>query len=395
MSRRLFCLFLALAWLNASLPFEASAAVVRAASAAAKSPLAMAGGMIDASLPGLSSGNLLVPSWSNGSLSLIAPDLQDLKAPPLLQGQAVPSLLDPRRAAVLADRAMAADSPAMAEAAALKGVSEAVSAEPTAILERVNSVLKDFTPEDLQKLSDEDLSSLSSVVMDGLAGFKAGKREYHQGMATLARVRTEKLLAKRGQELDKYEPYKAVKDMQAVPVYIHGTSERVKTVRPKAEEGVASKQDLTSPRAVFRHYTTKEGLEAILSSKALLNGYLPYIELIVYVARYIYEDLSGVFLTVPEASGRDVGVPPEQRYYVDLELPKGFSLIQPDPIYPIFLVPLPGRTRGWIADAYRKWMKGEDLSPEQEAQAKRLDQEGGPGPDLALPIKVVGHGEVK
>ncbi|MFA6319258.1 MAG: hypothetical protein WC943_17735, partial [Elusimicrobiota bacterium] len=332
MSRRLVSLFLVFVWLSAGIPSQAMAVAVRAASAAAKNPLAMAGGMINASLPGLSAGNLLVPSWNNGLLKLTAPDIPDIKTPLLLEGQPVPSLLDPRRAAVLADRAMSADATAMAQTAPLKGMSEAAAAEPTAILERVNSVLKDFSPEDLQKLSDEDLSALSAVVMDGMGGYKAGKADLSKGVAVLSNVRTEKLLSKRGQELQKYEPYKAVKDMQTVPVYIHGTSERVQTVRPKAEKGFVSKQDLTSSKAVFRHYTTKEGLEAILKSKTLLNGYLPYIELVVYVARYVYEDLTGVFLTVPEASGRDVGVPSDQKYYVDLELPRGLPLIQPDPI---------------------------------------------------------------
>ncbi|MBI5881553.1 MAG: hypothetical protein HZB91_00380 [Elusimicrobia bacterium] len=336
--------------------------------------------MINASLPGLSSGNLLVPSWNNGSFRLTAPDIQDLKTPPILEGVQVPTLLDPRRAAVLADRARSVDSGATATAATLEGVSGAAASEPTAILERVNSVLKDFTPEDLKDLPDEDLHALSAVVMDGMAGYKASKKDVAKGMVTLSKFKTEKLLSKRGQELDKYEPYKSVKDMQTVPVYIHGTSDRVQQVRPKA---------------IFRHYTTKEGLEAVLKSKSLQNGFLPYIELVVYVARYVYEDLTGVFLTVPEVSGRDVGVPSDQRYYVDLQVPKDFPLLQPDPNYPIFLVPMPGRTRDWVAGYYRKWMKGEAVPADQKSLAENLDKSGGPGPELAMPIKIVGHGEVK
>jgi hypothetical protein len=40
-------------------------------------------------------------------------------------------------------------------------------------------------------------------------------------------------------------------------------------------------------------------------------------------------------------------------------------------------------------------MKGEKLPSDQETLAKDLEKSGGPGPDIAMPIRIVGHGEMK
>jgi hypothetical protein len=145
---------------------------------------------------------------------------------------------------------------------------------------------------------------------------------------------------------------------------------------------------------VFRHYTTKEGLDSILKEKSLKNGFLPYVELARALYTKTYRDLTGVFLTLPKVPGDHVGVPATDfTHYVDLLVPAGLPVLEIEK-GAIFLVPLPARTRGWVADLYRKWVTGGGMSSTYKSSVSEVDKDGGVGPALAMPIEIVGSGRV-
>jgi hypothetical protein len=143
---------------------------------------------------------------------------------------------------------------------------------------------------------------------------------------------------------------------------------------------------------VFRHYTTREGLDAILKENSLVNGFMPYVELAQALYRKTYRDLTGVFLTLPKVAGDRVGVPAKDfTHYVDLRVPRGLPVLEIEK-GAIFLVPMPASTRGWVAELYRKWVRGEGLNPTYRGSVEDVERDGGPGPSLAMPIEIVGHG---
>lgn len=282
----------------------------------------------------------------------------------------VPAALQPARAEALLMRAGVAPSAKDAEAPAAAEASMAA-------LESVNAVFKDFTPEELAKMPEEKLQALAGVVMDGLDGKKGGEGAV-EAVTALAEKRTGLILASRGKMtetlLNPGHP-----ENHGDMIDVRGTPDRVKPVNKPL---------------VYRHYTTPEGLQAILKSNALWNGFLPYVELAPGVFRKSFADVTGLFLTLPGVEGRQVGVPSSDfKAYVDLELPAGLPVLEVEKDA-IFLMPLPARARDWVRTLYRRWMKGEKLQPHEEATVRKVDAEGGPGPDLSVPIKIVGHGKL-
>ncbi len=328
------------------LALPAGAGVVRApaSAAAAASPVAALGSMLTATFPAMS------------PLALAAP----LPTPSMLSTSKVEALI--ARAQALPVAATPAAVPA---------------APPLQVLEAVNSTLRDLTPEQIRDMPEAKLQALASVIMDGAAG-----REVKADLtavsalseASLARV--ESLRGAVTETLHNPGHNESHGDM----ITSRGVPE---TVKRYDAEGV-----------VFRHYTTAEGHDAILKENSLRNGFMPYVELAQALYKKTFRDLTGVFLTLPKMAGDRVGVPAKDfTHYVDLLVPAGLPVLEIEK-GAIYLVPLPARTRGWVADLYRKWVTGGGMNPTYKTSIEDVDKDGGVGPALAMPIKVVGSGRV-
>lgn len=294
----------------------------------------------------------------------------------------LPELAPPALSAASLIPAPAALQPALAEALILRA--EVPAAEASAVappaesarqtLETVNSVLKDFSPQDLKDMPVEKLQALASVVMDRLDGRLSGADSL-PGVAVLSQARARKIMERRGKTTENlYNP--GHPENHADLIDVRGTPERVRPV---------------SDRRVYRHYTTVEGQAAILASGSLWNGYLPYVELAPGVFRKTFADITGVFLTLPKVAGDSVGVPSKDfKAWVDIEVPEALPVLEVER-GTIFLIPLPGRTRDWVVKLYRDWLSGKALPAHEQDTAFKVAAEG-PGPELRVPVRVVGHG---
>lgn len=97
-------------------------------------------------------------------------------------------------------------------------------------------------------------------------------------------------------------------------------------------------------------------------------------------------DATGVFLTRPGIGGSEVGVPArEYPVYVDLLLPPGLPILELEG-GKILMIPLAARTRGWVADLYRRWATRGESPGIYRAGVEELDRSGGLGPELAVPV---------
>lgn len=281
-----------------------------------------------------------------------------------------PSMLDLSRAQALVARAQA-----LPVAASPAPVAAAAAAEPLRVLEAVNATLRDLTPKQIAELPEAKLQALASVVMDGAAGREA--RPDLAAVSVLSEASLAKVEALRG----------------SVSETLHNPGHNESHGDMITASGVPdSVRRYDADGVVFRHYTTKEGLEAILAEKSLKNGFLPYVQLAQAVYRKTFRDLTGVFLTLPGVDGGRVGVPVKDfTHYVDLKVPRGLPVLEIEK-GAIFLVPLPARTRGWVADLYRRWVTGGGADPTYKGSIEEVERGGGPGPSLAMPIEIVGHG---
>lgn len=323
----------------------ARAAVVRVpAASAAAAPVAALGGLLTAAMP------------SAAPLVLAAP-------------LPTPSLLDTGRAQALIARAQALPAAPVPVPAAV------AAAKPLQILEAVNSTLRDFTPDQIRDMPADTLAALASVIMDGAEG--RSPRADLAAATALSEANLAAVERRRGPIVETlHNP--GHNESHGDVITARGVPPAVKRVDA---EGV-----------IFRHYTTKEGLDAILQEKSLINGFMPYVELARGLYRKTYRDLTGVFLTLPKVEGDRVGVPAKDfTHYVDLLVPRGLPVLEIEK-GAIFLVPMPARTRGWIADLYRKWVRGEPVNPTYQGSVEDVEKDGGVGPSLAMPIEIVGHG---
>jgi hypothetical protein len=323
----------------------ARAGVVRVpASAAAAGPVAALGSLLTTTLPA-------VPSL--------------VSAAPLPS----PSMLDTSKALALIARAQALPAPAPAAVPA--------AAQPLQVLEAVNSTLRDLTPDQIREMPEDRLQALAGVIMDGASG-----RESKADL-TAVRALSEANLAR----------VERLRGTVTETLHNPGHNEsHGDMITSKGVPGTVRRYDADG--VVFRHYTTKEGLDAILEEKSLRNGFMSYVELAQALYTKTYRDLTGVFLTLPKVSGDHVGVPAKDfKHYVDLRVPAGLPVLEIEK-GAIFLVPMPARTRSWVADLYRKWVKGEGVNPTYQRSVSEVEKEGGPGPSLSMPIEIVGHGRV-
>jgi hypothetical protein len=341
---------------------DSRAAVVRTFSAPV-APLTQLGAVLSG-LP------LQTFSVSPGAETLMPPALAPLSSLSMPVPVVSASLHDPARAAVLVERGAA-----LAALPVAVNPEEPVSAVKT--LEAVNSVLKDFSPNDLRSMPEEKLNRLAGLVMDQAAGRRGA--DDAEAIAALAEANLRKIDRLRAAPMREKIINPGHPDSHADMIDVEGIPERVKTV---PHDGV-----------VYRHYTTADGLMSILDSGGLWNGFMPYVEMARGVYKKTFKDLTGVFLTVPGVPGDHVGVPADTfTHYVDVVVPKNLPLLEVEK-GGIYLIPLPGRTRSWFVDIFRRWAGGGDAGM-YEASVKQLDAAGGLGPDLVLPLIVVDYGEV-
>ncbi|TBR21944.1 hypothetical protein EPO15_08995 [bacterium] len=302
--------------------------------------------------------------------TLARPTLPGAQAP----APVLPASLSPALAQVLVARAAAL--PAVAVAAAPAQAAEA----PAKALEAVNAVLKGVTPESLGAMSDDQLNAVGGLILDAMQGVKP--RADAAAVAALSEAAAGRLKPLVGRPQLERSVYKPANDRHEEEIEVRGLPPGARLGRTDGSE-------------VFRHYTTAEGRDSVLAGGGLWNGFVSYIQRSSGLWRKTFRGLDGVFLTKPGVSGDVVGVPAREfPRYVDVRLPAGLPLVELE-AGRIFLVPLPARTRGWIADLYRRWASGGEVSPTYAKAVAELDAEGGPGPELALPVTVVASGDAK
>ena len=290
--------------------------------------------------------------------------------PPLLAAAPAPTpaMLDASKVAALISRASALTADAAPAPAS-------PARPPLKVLEAVNSTLRDFTPDQIGVMTEEKLRSLASVILDGVDGREPPAdlaAAIALSEANLSRVESLRGLARETLHNPGHN------DSHGDMITVRGVPE---TVKRHDADGT-----------VFRHYTTGEGRDAILRERTLRNGFVPYVQSAPGVYRKTYRDLAGVFLTLPRVAGDRVGVPARDfTHYVDLLVPRGLPVLEIEAVA-IYLVPLPGRTRDWIAGYYRLWASGGGMNSIHRTAIETIEDDGGVGPSLAMPIEIVGHG---
>jgi len=356
------------------------------------------GGLIDASFPGLGT-SALTPGG-------MAPQLQ------IPQSQLTPAVFDGTKLTVLLERAKSLDASGVQAVAAQAKTKQpatgaAVSNQPTSasgkdkaykLLEAANSVLKDVSPEKLRSMPVEQLHAVSSLIMDQAFGEGAPRQAVQDGITALAQAKLERILSLRGQPTNTIVLRRSSNSDEPDHVRVQGVPPSIRAVRPVPDAPLDQTQRWSKPGTVFRHYTTKEGLEAILASGVLHNGYRPLMTNLGTGVQNYYEELTGVFLTAPTVKGNVVGTPKERYpFYVDFKLPGNLPLLDVLPEFPgiFFLIPLPARTQAWMRDLYGRWVRGEEISPSSEQSVRQINENGGPGPDLDVPVEIVRHGRVR
>lgn len=164
----------------------------------------------------------------------------------------------------------------------------------------------------------------------------------------------QKLLQKRGQ----------IQEIR--PVYTGGFNERrVEQVQIKgvpSQVRLLSQEELSAK--VFRHYINgeeyfKEGKELGLLASATTS----YVQIYPGLEKRIFEDITGVFLTLPEVSAREVGVElGAQAHYLDVKIPSDVPVVELEK-NKIYMIPLPARYHSWVVDAFTKYKRGEEIAP--------------------------------
>ncbi len=356
----------------------ASFAPVRAAERAITTiPTVELSGLIRQSIPALSEARISVPSLSPNAGSPAA--------------LVVPAAFDTTKAQVLMDRVATIEAPSASKA------QTETAQSPQQVIAAVNAVMKDFSADDIGKMSDSDIHSVSSLIMDQLAGRK--NPSDMNAVTLLAQAKTNRLLAQRGKTVETLmNPGHT--DMHPDDVSVTGTPDQARLVRPTPE--AQRRTDFGSGKApaiekdtIFRHYTTADGFKAIMESNSLWNGFVPYVQLSRGTFKKTFREVSGLFFTLPHVSGDRVGVPKNDfTHYVDVVLPAKLPLLELEP-GAIYLVPLAGATRDWVRDYYMKWTKGELPNTTYDRMIAQMDSEGGPGPNVQVPVKIVGSGKVR
>lgn len=238
------------------------------------------------------------------------------------------------------------------------------------LLVAVNSVLKDVSPEQLKSMPVEKLHSLAGVILD------QGRSPDAEVVSVLSNARMGSLEVKRGQ-------------LSETPMYPYPEERMpdIRLVRGMPE----SVRRVDSESIVLRHYTKAESLKAILDSKSLRNGGTPYMLEAPKRVWRSFQDLTGVFFTLPGVPAADVGVG-KSPVYVDVKLPKGLPLLEIEPGR-IYLVPLPARAKQDLWSRFMRWIRGEKIPAYEIKELQDLDADGGPGPTISVPVEIVGRSQ--
>jgi hypothetical protein len=249
--------------------------------------------------------------------------------------------------------------------------------QPLPVFEAVNSTLRDFTPAQIRGMPDNTLRSLASVIMDG-AAHREPAIDLTAAIA-LSRANLAKVESLRGTVVETlHNP--GHNDSHGDLITARGVPGSIKL---HDAEGV-----------VFRHYTTEAGFLSIQSERSLRNGPMSYVHSAKAVYEKTYPDLTGIFLTKPGVGRGRVGVESKDfTHYVDLRVPRGLPVLEIE-TGTIFLIPMPGRTRAWVADLYRRWATGGGMDPTYRRAVEETETDGGVGPSLSAPVEIVGHGRV-
>lgn len=321
--------------------------------------LGVLGAQVERAMPGLSPANLYVPGFA----PLTAVQAADLKLP--ASAAPYPAAWNPARAAVLLERAKAEG--------AMPAAPEAAEAKP--LLEKINAVLTDFTPQELAEMPAEELNGLIGVVMDQGGSFDALTERALPGAAALSRKRAALIKARLGAQPEMDQPYPNVLDGHEVPRY--------------TRDAPAAARFLEAPYPVLRHYLSEDRLAKVAAQGVLGNAVLPYVQRTHGVWHDYYETLTGLFLTLPGVRADSVGVREHNASFVDVALSAAFPLLEIEPGR-IYLVPMPGMPEKWVRDLYFKWIAGDRGALSYHGQLPRLEENGGPGPHLHVPVTVVG-----
>jgi hypothetical protein len=291
-----------------------------------------------------------------------------LAAPKLASGAPLLSL-DPSKAGILLERLAALPPQVPAAQPAPVGVQE--------VLLAVNSSLRDIPAERLRSLPDEEVQRLASVILDGLA----------PGREAALPAQTAALLSEAGRERVQALQKGPLSETKTNP-YAGGRWPDVWNVK-----GVPPSVRLLSAEEtaqVFRHYTSPAGLQGILSSRSLRNGPMAYVKGALHQVWRVFEDLTGVFLTLPGVPAGAVGVG-KSPAYVDVKLPAGIPVLEIEPGR-IYLIPLAPRAKDELFARFLGWLKGGAMPAYEAKELEELDRRGGPGPSLSVPVEVVGRG---
>jgi hypothetical protein len=280
------------------------------------------------------------------------------------------SAWDSQKATLLLEQASLANTASIASSALA----------PKKVLATINSILKDVPAEKLQKLTQPQANAVAGLILDRLFDRQKPAAQTLDAVAVLSQLQAEQILDLREQPLRTITHYEGSRNNHEDQVAVHGVPSSVKLIRSQT---------------VFRHYTTKEGLDEILRTQSLKNGFLPYIQRADGLYRKTFEDLNGIFLTLPGKNGKRVGVPKsEYPHYVDLILPARLPVLEIES-NGIYMIPLPARTRNWISRLYNQWVDGKNLANHDLSTVETVNQKGGLGPELAVPVKIVGHGKAR
>lgn len=292
-----------------------------------------------------------------------------LSAPKLASG-APPLSLDPAKAGVLLERLCALPPQVSGPAEGPAPVS------PQEVLLAVNASLRDIPLERLRSMPEEEVHRLASVILDGLA----------PGREAALPAETAALLSGAGLEKVLSLQKGPLSETQTNP-YAGGRWPDIWKVR-----GVPPSVRLLSAEesaGVFRHYTSPAGLQGILSSRSLRNGPMSYVKGALHQIWRVFDDLTGVFLTLPGVPAGEVGVG-KSPAYVDVKLPAGVPVLEIEPGR-IYLIPLAPRAQDDLFSRFLSWLKGAAAPAHEAQELEDLDRRGGPGPSLSVPVEVVGR----
>jgi hypothetical protein len=145
-------------------------------------------------------------------------------------------------------------------------------------------------------------------------------------------------------------------------------------------------KSINAQGVVFRHYTGS-ATKIILESEQLKTGITPYIIMNPGYSREVYEDLVGIFLTLPQTPPERVGLPRNpQADYIDFTLYEGTPVVQIEK--EILLIPGRPDVPGWIKSLYADYKSTGRYDPHYLDLFKKIDLRGGINPTF-MKIKIL------